>query len=108
MPENHFTVGRSGLVFSAMIARNIRISGEVQGVWFRDWTVETARALGVSGWVRNRRDGSVEVLAVGDAVSVQHLIERLHEGSPPSRVESVVVHEVAVEPVEGFARRQTA
>lgn len=90
-----------------MIARNIRISGEVQGVWFRDWTVETARALGVSGWVRNRRDGSVEVLAVGDDAAVERLIERLHEGSPPSRVERVVVQDVAVEATEGFARRST-
>lgn len=89
------------------IARSIRVSGKVQGVWFRDWTVQTARALGVSGWVRNRRDGSVEVFAVGDAPAVQHLIERLHEGSPPSRVERVEVQDAAMEEVEGFARRPT-
>ena len=89
------------------IARSIRVSGKVQGVWFRDWTVETARALGVSGWVRNRRDGSVEVFVVGDAPAVQHFIERLHEGSPPSRVDRVEVEDRAVEEVEGFARRPT-
>lgn len=91
-----------------MIARNICIIGEVQGVWFRDWTVEIASALGVTGWVRNRRDGSVEVLAMGDALAVERLIARLHEGSPPSRVENVVVREVPVEAIEGFARRATA
>jgi len=90
-----------------MIARNIRVVGKVQGVWFRDWTIEVARALEISGWVRNRRDGSVEVRAVGDATAVQRLIERLHEGSPPSRVESVVVQEIAVDEIEGFTRRPT-
>lgn len=90
-----------------MIARNIRVTGKVQGVWFRGWTVETARALGISGWVRNRRDGSVEVLAVGDVAAVQRLIERLHQGPPSSRVEQVVVQEVAVEAIEGFAGRST-
>lgn len=96
-----------GLPFRIMIARSIRVTGKVQGVWFRDWTIQTAKPLGVSGWVRNRRDGSVEVLAMGDGAAVQKLIERLHEGSPPSRVEGVAVEEVAVEPLEGFERRPT-
>lgn len=90
-----------------MIARMIRISGKVQGVWFRDWTVQTARALSISGWVRNRRDGSVEVLAMGEAFAVERLIQRLHEGSPPSRVERVEVKAAKAEAVEGFARRPT-
>lgn len=42
------------------MSRRIRVSGHVQGVWYRGWTVDTARALGLSGWVRNRRDGSVD------------------------------------------------
>jgi acylphosphatase len=90
-----------------MIARIIRVSGKVQGVWFREWTVQTARALGVSGWVRNRLDQSVEVLAIGDARVVSQLIERLHRGSPASRVDRVDVQETQLEAVDGFARRPT-
>jgi acylphosphatase len=90
-----------------MIARIIRVSGKVQGVWFRDWTILEANALGLSGWVRNRLDRSVEVMAVGDAEAVARLINRLHEGSPASRVASVEVEEAAVEPLEGFSRRPT-
>lgn len=90
-----------------MMARSIRVSGKVQGVWFRDWTVQTARALGISGWVCNRRDGSVEVLAMGDASNMQRFIEQLHEGSPPSRVDRVEVKDAAPEAVEGFVRRPT-
>ena len=91
-----------------MIARRIRVSGKVQGVWFRDWTVQTAKALGLRGWVRNRLDESVEVYAMGEPAKVELLIERLHEGSPPSRVSRVEVEEAEIEPIEGFARRPTA
>nr|HRQ82573.1 acylphosphatase [Azospirillaceae bacterium] len=47
------------------ICRRAEITGRVQGVWYRGWTVETARALGLDGWVRNRADGSVEALFAG-------------------------------------------
>lgn len=90
------------------IARIIRIHGRVQGVFFRDWTIGEARALGVSGWVRNRHDGSVEVYAAGEAETVDRFIDRLHEGSPPSRVEDVEVKDAVPEAVDGFVRRPTA
>jgi acylphosphatase len=89
------------------IARTIRIEGLVQGVFFREWTVEQARAIGVSGWVRNRQDGSVEVYAVGEAAAVDRLIERLHQGSPPSRVDRVEVTEAEVTARDGFTRQPT-
>jgi acylphosphatase len=57
--------------------------------------------------VRNRRDGSVEVYAVGEQDAVDRLIARLHQGSPPSRVERVEVTEAAIEAVDGFGRRPT-
>ena len=91
-----------------MIARRIRVEGKVQGVAFRDWTVETARAIGVAGWVRNRRDGSVEVLAIGRHEAVDALVVRLHEGSPASRVARVLVEEALPEAVDGFSRMPTA
>jgi acylphosphatase len=89
------------------IARTIRIEGLVQGVFFREWTVEQARAIGISGWVRNRQDGSVEVYAVAEAAAIERFIERLHEGSPPSRVDRVEVTEAEVTAREGFTRQPT-
>lgn len=91
-----------------MIARIIRIEGKVQGVWFRDWTVQAAQAIGVSGWVRNRTDGSVEVYALGEADLVERLTDRLREGSPASRVDRIDVQETALQPADGFTRRPTA
>ncbi len=66
-----------------------RIRGRVQGVWFRAWTERTARSLGLSGWVRNRADGSVEALFCGSAEAVKRMLELLHEGPPAARVDSV-------------------
>jgi acylphosphatase len=91
-----------------MIARTIRIEGKVQGVFFRDWTVMTADRLGVSGWVRNRQNGSVEVFAQGEPTLVADFIEQLREGSPPSRVDRLDIEDAAVEVMEGFRRRPTA
>lgn len=91
-----------------MIARLIRITGKVQGVWFRDWAVQVAQGIGVSGWVCNRRDGSVEVYALGEAALVERLIAQLGEGSPASRVDRVEVEDAEVQPVDGFTRGATA
>jgi len=83
------------------------VRGRVQGVFFRDWTVSAAEARGISGWVRNRRDGSVEVLATGEPTRVEQLIAQLHQGSPSSRVGGVVVEEAERECFNGFTRRST-
>ena len=56
------------------IAQRLVISGRVQGVGYRDWTVATARGLGLDGWVRNRRDGGVEALVAGDAAAISALV----------------------------------
>jgi len=88
-----------------MIARSVIVEGHVQGVWFRDWTVQAARAIGVSGWVRNRADGAVEVYVVGESDLVERLIDRLREGSPASRVDRIDVREAALQPADGFTRR---
>ena len=47
------------------VTRRLAVHGRVQGVFYRGWTVDAAPALGLDGWVRNRRDGSVEILAAG-------------------------------------------
>ena len=72
-----------------------RIDGWVQGVWYRGWTVDTARALGLVGWVRNRYDGSVEALFVGPAAAVHEMLARCLDGPPAARVRSVTPTPVA-------------
>ncbi|MGN6279081.1 MAG: acylphosphatase [Sphingomonas sp.] len=91
-----------------MIRRRLTITGKVQGVFYRDWFVEQARALGLDGWVRNRADGSVEAVIEGAPEMVEKAIERAREGSPPSRVADVAVSDDApVERLEGFVKRPT-
>jgi acylphosphatase len=89
------------------IAHSIFVEGKVQGVFFREWTVQKAREIGVSGWVRNRRDGRVEIYVVGDAVLLMRFEGELKQGSPASQVENVAVYDAALEAIEGFTRRQT-
>ena len=89
------------------IARCIHITGKVQAVWFRAWTVEQASELGLDGWVRNRLDGSVEAVAAGPAARVEELIARCHRGSPASRVDKVNVEETPGIVAAGFAQKPT-
>ena len=90
-------------------AVRIVVHGKVQGVWFRAWLVEQARALGLDGWVRNRGDGTVEALAAGPHERLDALIARCREGSPASRVERVEIDRgVPADGIEGgFTQRPT-
>ena len=72
----------------------VRITGRVQGVGFRFWTLEEAERLGLCGWVRNERDGSVKALIAGPEAAVSAMLKRLREG-PPGSVVSDVVSEAA-------------
>jgi acylphosphatase len=65
------------------------VTGRVQGVSFRYYTVQRARLLGVVGWVRNRQDGCVEVVAEGTTAQLESLLAFLHVGSPAASVRSV-------------------
>jgi acylphosphatase len=65
------------------------IHGRVQGVWFRGWTVEEARARRLKGWVRNRRDGTVEAIFDGPDEAVASMLEACREGPPAARVTEV-------------------
>lgn len=69
----------------------IVVSGRVQGVCFRMYTCDEALRLGLTGWVRNRVDGTVEVLAEGGANSVSQLADWCHHGPPLARVTDVNV-----------------
>ncbi len=86
---------------------HLSIRGRVQGVGYRDWTVRKARELGVSGWVRNRLDGSVEAVISGTDTLVAGMIAECHEGPSGARVDAIDVTEWT-DPVErGFEFRKT-
>ncbi|MGH6705936.1 MAG: acylphosphatase [Sphingomicrobium sp.] len=89
----------------ARIAKSVRVTGFVQGVFFRAWTKEQAEALGVSGWVRNCHDGSVEALVAGEEAAVEAMIERMRRGPPGANVEQLTEEPVEVSAGEGFAIR---
>ena len=65
------------------------IRGRVQGVGYRWWATDTARGLGLDGWVRNRRDGSVELLAIGPEDAINDLSEACRRGPSGAAVSSV-------------------
>jgi len=75
---------------TATLAIRVRIEGRVQAVWFRGWTMDEARRRGLAGWVRNRRDGSVEALFSGPEEAVREMVVLCHEGPPAARVTAVV------------------
>jgi acylphosphatase len=99
---------RAGILDVKRIGRRVRIHGRVQGVFFRAWTIEQARALGVAGWVRNRLDGTVELLAVGTADAVDALIACCRQGPPAAQVERLDIEEADAEAPMGFSKAPTA
>jgi acylphosphatase len=76
--------------------RRVLVRGRVQGVGFRAWVAQTAVARGLAGWVRNRRDGSVEAVFVGPADAVSAMIESCEQGPLVARVTSVEATEADV------------
>ena len=82
---------------------HVRIKGMVQGVGYRAWTERNARALGLGGWVRNWRDGTVEALFCGAAGQVEKMLARSREGPPGAVVEEVAVVEEGGDAPVGFA-----
>lgn len=83
------------------------IRGRVQGVGFRAWTVRRAQELGLRGWVRNRRDGSVEALLDGPEDRVAALLALCRQGPPAARVDSLESKTVAASVPGGFEERPT-
>ena len=84
------------------VARQVRITGRVQGVFFRAWAAQEAQALEITGWVRNAPDGSVEAHLEGDQWAVQRLVELLHQGPPSAQVAQVDVKDARFERADRF------
>lgn len=91
-----------------MAAQRILVSGRVQGVSYRDWVVRTGKSFGLIGWVRNLRDGRVEILADGEEESLAQLVDACREGPPLARVDEVIaVPDVIEKWCKGFTKRFT-
>ncbi|MBS0415474.1 MAG: acylphosphatase [Proteobacteria bacterium] len=90
------------------ISRHLRIEGRVQGVFYRASLIDEARRLGLTGWVRNRLDGSVEAVAQGAPEAVQALIDWAQRGPPRAQVSAVRVSPAPAQAGAGFEQRDTA
>ena len=91
------------------VARRVVVHGRVQGVGYRFTMVGVASHAGVQGWVRNRRDGAVEVVVGGSPPAVEALVDRCRKGPPLSKVESIDISDAEVldlgyrRPLENFS-----
>ena len=85
----------------------VRIEGRVQGVSFRDWMVREARGLGLTGWVRNRRDRSVEAVISGDPALIDDMLTRSRQGPPAARVSNLAILSEDDESFADFEIRRT-
>jgi acylphosphatase len=91
-----------------MIARQLVIRGRVQGVGYRMAMTEAAIALGVTGWVRNRRDGTVEALVQGEDATIERVLAWCRRGPPGANVAAIATLARDVDPaMDGFACRAT-
>ncbi|MBV9965550.1 MAG: acylphosphatase [Alphaproteobacteria bacterium] len=90
-----------------MRAARLRITGRVQGVGYRAWVMQMAARHGLRGWVRNRSDGSVEALVIGEEDAVGRIIEACREGPFGARVTDVAVSDAEDDGSFGFMPKPT-
>lgn len=88
-----------------MEVRHLIITGRVQGVWYRASMAQEAERLGVTGWVRNRNDGSVEAMVAGSDAQVAAIMNWARRGPPAAQVEHVAV-EIGNGEFSGFEQRR--
>jgi acylphosphatase len=96
-----------GAMLVAMKTVRLRIAGQVHGVGYRAWAMRLAAELGLRGWVRNRRDGTVEMLVTGSAAGVAAIIAAAGRGPPTARVSDVSAVEDQDDGSLGFATLPT-
>lgn len=82
----------------SQIAAEVRITGRVQGVWFRGWTRQEAQRLGLVGWVRNEPDGSVRAHFQGTEGAVTRMLALCRQGPRMAQVTDVASHAASVDP----------
>ena len=85
----------------------LRITGQVQGVAYRAWAERRAAQLSLSGWIRNRRDGSVEAVLSGSEDVVRDMVERCRRGPPLARVVAISEEVEPSAPEPGFRQLPT-
>ncbi|MBO9579368.1 MAG: acylphosphatase [Sphingobium sp.] len=90
-----------------IVAKHLIIKGRVQRVWFRGWIVQSAQALGLVGWVRNRANGDVEALVQGPRADVERLIDFAWQGPSAARVDTIEVSEAECTALTSFDQRET-
>ena len=90
-----------------MTALRVVISGRVQGVGYRDWMLREAERHGVHGWVRNRRDGTVEALVAGESAAVRALLAACRRGPAMARVVEITEEFAEAPEMPGFRRLPT-
>jgi acylphosphatase len=83
-------------------ARRLLIVGRVQGVWYRASAKVEAERLGLRGWTRNLRDGSVEALVAGSDEAIERFIDWAHQGPPNARVERIEISPADLPQEAGF------
>jgi len=88
-------------------AAHVSITGRVQGVGYRAWAVRQAQKRGLRGWVRNRLDGSVEALIIGDEPEIADMIAACRKGPSLAQVEDVARHPAQDDGSAGFTDRPT-
>ena len=91
----------------AETTKHLRIHGHVQGVFYRAWSADLARELGLTGWVRNCTDDTVEMLLHGEEENVRRMIDRCRQGPPAARVERIDERASAEVAPAGFEKRAT-
>ncbi|WP_454917109.1 acylphosphatase [Xanthobacter sediminis] len=74
---------------------HMTLRGRVQGVGYRAWCADEARARGLRGWVRNRAGGAVEAVIAGDAAPVAAMVEACRAGPPGARVDDLLLHDAS-------------
>ena len=85
----------------------LRIKGRVQGVGYREWAIEQATSRGLSGWIRNRSDGSVELLIAGPDQTIKDMLGACTQGPPAAQVHNIDILNEKELPPAGFVGKPT-